>query len=626
MVAFMVLGALTTGLIFAVVSGTVSSVSERTRTTQRILELEEALRVSILGQETFVLDFALSRSSRASEEFSEAVASELDAYIELSRIAPDDEALITVATNMRELATTWRVRWAEPFLRSPDVATQAAAEANIEESERLFAPVEEALTELDALTIQRRDATEADLSGTVQDLARFLIPMGVASTVLLGLLGAWLTRSISGPLLRLNRTARSILAGEQVTFAAEHNDEIGGLAVALEQLRVDASVRYRDARVEAETAATFNQLAELTSFAQDEDTLVRAATLVLERIAPSVRGHVMLLNNSTNRLIVGAAWGDPAPKVGSAAEIDRIDSCPGIRRATAYVAEDLSDALAVRCPVHSAESGTVVCLPMPALGSIVGVIHLERTQPNSFEPETVQRAARIAEQVALAIANARLMKTMEGLAMTDPLTGLRNARFFDSYLEQQLLVAEREKESVGLIMLDVDHFKQFNDTYGHPAGDEALRALARTMRSVIRASDVVARYGGEEFIIAMSDATLPDVRLVAEKIRAAVEQTVVEIGPGRYGRITVSLGIVATDTHRVDQKGLVSLADAALYKAKAGGRNRVEGAPTSTDELTAAARRRSARDGNEPVILPVNVARRRTPRQGPAAKPRIAEG
>ena len=336
-------------------------------------------------------------------------------------------------------------------------------------------------------------------------------------------IGAWLTRSISGPLQRLNSAARAIAAGEEVTFAAEHDDELGGLAIALEQLRVDASTRYRDARVEAETAATFNQLAELTSFAQNEETLVDAATRVLERLAPSPRGHVMLLNNSTNRLIVGAAWGDGAPQIGSAAEIDRIDLCPGIRRATAYVAEDLADDLAVRCPVHRAQSGSVVCLPMPALGSIVGVIHLERPQPRSFAPDTVQRAARTAEQVALAIANARLMKTMEGLAMTDPLTGLRNARFFDSYLEQQFVLAERERESIGLIMLDVDHFKQFNDTYGHPAGDEALRALSRTMRSVIRASDVVARYGGEEFIIALQRATLADVRVVAEKIRAAVE-------------------------------------------------------------------------------------------------------
>jgi diguanylate cyclase (GGDEF)-like protein len=286
------------------------------------------------------------------------------------------------------------------------------------------------------------------------------------------------------------------------------------------------------------------------------------------------------------------------------------------------VSEDVSDDLAVRCPAHTAESGSVVCLPMPALGSIVGVIHLERSETRSFDGLTVQRAARIAEQVALALANARLMKTMEGLANTDPLTGLRNARFFDAYLEQQFTLADRDSDSIAVVMLDVDHFKQFNDTYGHPAGDEALRALSRTMRGVIRASDVVARYGGEEFIIALHHATLKEATMVAEKIREAVEHTVVEIGPGRYGRITVSLGVAATDAHHADRKGLVSLADAALYRAKHGGRNRVEAAPSATPVADAHAA--SAENGAEPVVLPVKRAARATMRRRPA-KPAAAD-
>jgi PleD family two-component response regulator len=174
----------------------------------------------------------------------------------------------------------------------------------------------------------------------------------------------------------------------------------------------------------------------------------------------------------------------------------------------------------------------------------------------------VIRAERDSSSVA--IANARLMQTMEGLANTDPLTGLRNPRFFDTHLERELAEAERDKVTVGLIMLDVDHFKKFNDTYGHPAGDEALRSLGRTLRSVVRAADVVARYGGEEFIVA--------------------------------------------------------LADAALYRAKEGGRNRVETAPTSTAELHDAVKRRRPDvpaddvERTEPITLPLG-SRRRAPRR-----------
>ena len=194
----------------------------------------------------------------------------------------------------------------------------------------------------------------------------------------------------------------------------------------------------------------------------------------------------------------------------------------------------------------------------------------------------------------MAIANARLMKTMEGLAMTDPLTTLRNARFFDQYLSQELAAAERDREHVALIMLDVDHFKVFNDTYGHPAGDEALRALSRVLRSMVRAADVVARYGGEEFVVALHHCGLEQARTIAETMRTAVEQMVVDIGPGRYARMTISLGVAATDVHLADQKGLVALADAALYQAKEHGRNRVEGAPVSGEQLAAATGRRLA--------------------------------
>jgi diguanylate cyclase (GGDEF)-like protein len=195
------------------------------------------------------------------------------------------------------------------------------------------------------------------------------------------------------------------------------------------------------------------------------------------------------------------------------------------------------------------------------------------------------------------MANARLMKTMEGQAMSDSLTGLANARFFDPYLEQELEAARRDQQPLSLVMIDIDHFKDFNDTYGHPAGDEALRTFARVLGSSIRASDVAARYGGEEFIIALRHASAEDAGRLAEKVRLAVEQMVIELGPGRYARITASFGVASTEQHVNDPKALVSLADAALYRAKEAGRNRIELAPMGKDLVTldAARQRRHGR-------------------------------
>lgn len=622
---FVLFNALATAGGFAMMGALIGGIGDQGRRTGLLAEAEEALQLSLINQEALVLGQGLTGGTGTLEEFEDAVAAETDTYIELGRIAPDDAEIQRAAANVRHLAASWRDEWAEPFLVAAAGGEQVVTAAALEENERLLAPVRDALAELNALKDERRAATSLALNSMVGNLQAIFVPVVAIMSILIASGGMWLIRWISGPLHRLNLTAQSLIAGEEVTFVPENDDEIGALSLVLERLRLDAAARYDEARDDAQTAATFNQLAELTSFAQNEQTLVEAATRVLQRIAPSPRGQIMLLNNSTNRLTVAAAWGDDMPEVGAISPVDRTDRCPGIRRATAYVADDVSDALAVRCPAHSAPSGTVVCLPMPALGSIVGVIHLERPEPGSFDGITVERAARTAEQVALALANDRLMKTMEGLANTDPLTGLRNARFFDTYLDQQFAVAQRDRESIGLIMVDVDNFKQFNDTYGHPAGDEALRALGRTVRSVLRASDVVARYGGEEFIIALHRTTLGDAATVAEKLRAAIEQTIVEIGPGRYGRITISLGVAATDSHRVDRKALVSIADAALYRAKAGGRNRVEQAPTSLTELHEGARQRKRRGPVEPLAFPRTEVPRaeRASRRRPS---RLADG
>ena len=574
---------------------TVATVNSEIARANEVADETQQLHLALISEKAIALGLAGSNLDDAIEEFEVASDREFDAYIALAQAAPQDGATLTAVSDVRESATEWRENWAEPHLRS----TAAPTAESIAEGARLFDPVETALTALAAVTDANRETAARDLAAVVDNMNAVMLPSVAGTSLVIAIGGLLLTRSISGPLGRLHATAQRLLAGETVRFVPEGRDEIGGLAVILERMRIEAADRYELTRVQAERAATFNQLSELTTFAQDEETLVDAAIRVLARIAPSDRGTVMLVNNSTNRLVVAGAWGQESPALTTVADLKTIDQCPGIRRATAYVAADLSDALVVRCPAHRAEAGTVACLPMPALGSSVGVIHLERTTPNSFDPQDISSAARTAEQVALAIANARLMKTMEGLANTDPLTGLRNPRFFDAHLERELAGGVTERRSVGVILLDVDYFKRFNDTHGHPAGDEALRALARTLRAIMRDGDVVARYGGEEFVVALRDSTLKDAMAAAEKIRLAVEQGAFEIGPGRYGRITISLGVVATDQHPVDRKGLIALADAALYRAKEAGRNRVEAAPTTPEALNATAgRRRAERNGH----------------------------
>ena len=351
---------------------------------------------------------------------------------------------------------------------------------------------------------------------------------------------------------------------------------VGGLVIVLVWLRYRRSTTelLAAANLNAQRSAVFTRLSERLTFAIEEGDLVDAAVGSLSLLIPTVGGDLLLLDAAQDRLTVGASWGDDGQPRGSVIPLDSPTRCPAVQRGAAYLSDDLGDALSVRCPAHPVDHGSVLCVPMLALGQSVGVLHLVRDVV-TFTADDQWLAGRLAEQVAFALANARLLRTMEDLAMADPLTGLYNMQFFDPLLEQELAASKREGWPISLIMLDIDHFKPFNDTYGHPAGDEALRSFASLLRSTVRESDTVARYGGEEFVILLRGADLEVASTIAETLRQAIESLVVVLGSGRVARVTASFGVASTVTHGHDRASLVSTVDQALYRAKELGRNQV---------------------------------------------------
>jgi diguanylate cyclase (GGDEF)-like protein len=171
----------------------------------------------------------------------------------------------------------------------------------------------------------------------------------------------------------------------------------------------------------------------------------------------------------------------------------------------------------------------------------------------------------------LAEANARLAQ----LAVTDGLTGLYNHRHFHERLTLEVERSQRSGLPLSLLMLDVDHFKQFNDTFGHPAGDEVLRQLARVLTDTRRANDVVARYGGEEFAVILVDTAKFTAAKVAERVRERIAAHDFSDAAQKAGKISVSLGVATFAEDGTDAEALVRSADTALYAAKRAGRNRV---------------------------------------------------
>jgi diguanylate cyclase (GGDEF)-like protein len=211
-----------------------------------------------------------------------------------------------------------------------------------------------------------------------------------------------------------------------------------------------------------------------------------------------------------------------------------------------------------------------VCLPLQVRERVRGVMWVHYNEPRRVAEEDLHLLASFANQAAIAIENARLFAETRRLANTDALTALYNHRYFYHLLDTEVKRARRYGRALSLIMLDIDHFKQFNDRYGHLAGDEALRVLAQILRKNSRRVDTVARYGGEEFAIILPETDLSQAAVQAERLRAAAtEQQWPE------GHLTISAGAATLTSEMTRVEDLVRDADRALYQAKAAGRNQV---------------------------------------------------
>ena len=328
----------------------------------------------------------------------------------------------------------------------------------------------------------------------------------------------------------MGRLAAGDLHARQEPSGAD--DDIDAVIVGVNMLaeELEASHAELEARVSARTKEVQQLNKELVDLTQLASMLQTCATReeaygVLRHgmtvMFSGLPGVVYLFNASRNLLEKAVAWGGP-----DAADVVKREDCWALRRGQLHEARQ--DGLGVRCARIEKEVSDSVCIPLAAHGETTGLLHLAEGATGSAAPDYAltesveQLGMAVGAQIALSFANLELRETLRLQALRDPLTGLFNRRFLDEWIDREINRADHAGATLGVIMADVDRFKEVNDLHGHDAGDQVLMAVANAIRGSIRAGDVPCRYGGEEFLILLTDITLDDLLARAESIRTNV--------------------------------------------------------------------------------------------------------
>ena len=331
------------------------------------------------------------------------------------------------------------------------------------------------------------------------------------------------------------------------------------------------------------------QIADLSAALQLSDSRREAYGVIAayaRKIMPEASGAFYVYTASRDQLTLVAQWQTSEPReTGGWGFTDHLypADCWGLRQGSEHigcadqVGSDNPDSAPLNCRHIETGIGPYACIPIVGRGEILGMLHLrgEAFRDAQATLRLKQTIERLVDQLSLSLTNIELRERLENMALRDGLTSLYNRRFLDEMLEHDLAKLRRSGKRAAVMLIDVDHFKRFNDTYGHQAGDEALRKVGAALLAAVRASDVVCRYGGEEFLVFLPECEAAEAMSKAEALRAAVQAIPLRVGGEAIPPISASFGVAMFPTVSDNRVELIQLADRALYQAKDAGRNRV---------------------------------------------------
>lgn len=322
-------------------------------------------------------------------------------------------------------------------------------------------------------------------------------------------------------------------------------------------------------------------LSEMNEALQTCQTLEEAYSpiaIYVEQILKFAVGSLYIMNASHSYIELAVSWGAPLLKEQKFPP----EQCWALRHGRLHRADRLDHNLV--CGHMKSFGKTVppyICVPLMAQNEILGLLYLEIQKENALEQADSDHintdwhllAVTTAEQIALSLANIKLRESLRFLSIRDPLTGLFNRRYLEESLEREFHRAQRKHISLAIIMMDIDHFKELNDSYGHEAGDLILKEIGHLLHDQIRGSDIACRYGGEEFILFLYETTLETALERTASLQHAIREIHIMYAGEPLDSITVSQGIAFFPMHGSTPEQLINAADRALYQAKKKGRD-----------------------------------------------------
>ncbi len=381
-----------------------------------------------------------------------------------------------------------------------------------------------------------------------------------------------LARGFTVPIGKLVDGASNISHGNyDKEMKPTSSDEIGELTQIFDEMRINIKNTQADLDDKIKQLSTLYEVGKAVT---SELNFVKLQNMILDIVAKVLKaekGSLMLIDDAEKTLTIGVAIG-LSDEITRETRLEVGDSVAGWvvkNRKFLFVKNVEEDEEFLNIKKQNVKAGTLMCAPLISKDKIMGALNVSKSTPGSFSDNDFELFVNLANQVAIAIDNARLYR----YAVTDEMTKLYNHRYFQQRLDEELLRADRYEDHISLLILDVDHFKHFNDTYGHPEGDRVLKTVARLIEKSIREIDIAARYGGEEFVVICPEKSGTGALVPAERIRKAIEGFDFRIN-GVHVPITVSVGAACYPDNATTKAELIKKSDTALYYSKENGRNR----------------------------------------------------